>query len=578
MYSSPLAERVYPMLSRHQSMVLALMLLFLYIVLLQPAGDGLGKALFIVHMGLFIVWQPLVEGRQRLSLAGTAWLTVLVIAMTALLSGWLLLLWTMMLAAIVGGRVLLSGSPRQRWAHLLALSFLVLALLLLAVPSALVRAELPDGLRTVGHVLLPLLLFIVAILPAPQRPAVENEAIDFVNSVLVLLLLAVLVLGSLSSMVLFYQSYATALLQSLFGLGGVLLFLGWVWNPHLGFSGIESFVSRYLMSVGMPAEQWLQSLADLAMRENDPVRFVDAACVQLASRLPWIRRVDWRTESAEGSVGKGEGHRAEFRHQEVTITLITRYPLPPSLAWHANLLAQFLAEFYADKQRAQRLHEISYLQAVHETGARLTHDVKNLLQSLQTLVFAVEHAEAENSDEFRSLIRRQLPLIASRLNVTLDKLRAPGIAIDEQQLPLGQWWESMRLRYQAASWIRFDTAKIAPEQLVYTAILSSVVDNLIGNIEQKRAVEPAVNLTIALRSSASGICLIVCDDGSAIPKSIADELLRHPVNSQNGLGIGLYQSARLARQFGYEITLASNETGEVCFKIQLAKAGVVSAR
>lgn len=554
-------------------MVLALLLLFLYLVLNQPVGDSLGKALFIAHMGIFIVWQPLVEGRQRLSVKGTASLAVLVAAMTVLLNGWLLLLWTMMLAAIVGGRVLLSGSPRQRWAHLLALSFLVLALLLLAVPAAVSRAELPDGLTAVRRVLLPLLLLVLTVLPAPQKSRAENEAIDFVNSVLVLLLLGVLVLGSLSGMVLFYESYAMALLQSLFGLGGVLLFLGWVWNPHLGFAGIESFVSRYLMSVGMPAEQWLQSLADLALREDDPARFVGAACELLAARLPWIRRVIWQTDSGDGSVGNGKGHSAEFHHQEVTIILITRYPLPPSLAWHANLLAQFLAEFYADKQRAQRLHEFSYLQAVHETGARLTHDVKNLLQSLQTLVFAVEHAEAENSDEFRSLVRRQLPLIASRLAVTLEKLRAPGIAIDEQQVELAQWWESLKSRYQAASWVHFDAAEMPPARMIFAAILSSVVDNLIGNVEQKRAVETRVRLTVALRSSVTGIGIDVCDDGSAIPNAIADQLLRHPVTSQNGLGIGLYQAARLARQFGYEVILTSNKANKVCFKILLTKDG-----
>ena len=47
-----------------------------------------------------------------------------------------------------------------------------------------------------------------------------------------------------------------------------------------------------------------------------------------------------------------------------------------SLLWPA--LAQVLGEFYFAKLREERLREQSYVQAVHETGARLTHDVKNL--------------------------------------------------------------------------------------------------------------------------------------------------------------------------------------------------------
>ena len=57
----------------------------------------------------------------------------------------------------------------------------------------------------------------------------------------------------------------------------------------------------------------------------------------------------------------------------------------PTLHWHLHLLGQLLGEFYVAKLREEKLRQASYLQAVHETGARMTHDIKNLLQSLNVL-------------------------------------------------------------------------------------------------------------------------------------------------------------------------------------------------
>jgi hypothetical protein len=41
-----------------------------------------------------------------------------------------------------------------------------------------------------------------------------------------------------------------------------------------------------------------------------------------------------------------------------------------------------------------------------------------------------------------------------------------------------------------------------------------------------------------------------------------------PLPSANGLGVGLYQAAKLARDTGYELALASNQRGAVCFTLQ----------
>jgi hypothetical protein len=59
----------------------------------------------------------------------------------------------------------------------------------------------------------------------------------------------------------------------------------------------------------------------------------------------------------------------------------------------------------------------------------------------------------------------------------------------------------------------------------------------------------------------------VCDTGSAVPDAVAANLLRTPIASSRGLGIGLYQAARQAESSGYRLALESNRDGEVCFAL-----------
>ena len=63
------------------------------------------------------------------------------------------------------------------------------------------------------------------------------------------------------------------------------------------------------------------------------------------------------------------------------------------------------------------------------------------------------------------------------------------------------------------------------------------------------------------------VALRVCDSGSAVPPEIESRLMRAPVSSRGGLGIGLYQAARQAEAAGYQLALEANRDGEVCFAL-----------
>lgn len=538
----------------------------LYLVLWQRPDTLLGKTLFLVHLGLFMLWQPFVHTEQRLSGRALTLIVVAVVLAALGVRGWLLATWIMMLAGIVGGKVLLFGERSERAFYLLALGFLVMALLLLAAPMAAPMIRLPPQIATLAFWVLPAALGVMALLPRGREESPSAEVVDFVYSLFVFLLLAVLMLGSLAAMLMFDSGYVEALLQVLLLMGVVLLVLGWAWNPHAGFSGLGNLFSRYMMSIGLPVEQWLAALADLALRETDPERFVEQACADMARRLPWVRGGEWAAGGREGRFGQADGKRSEFAHEGLVLALYTRHPLSPTLNWHFNLLAQLLAEFHADKRRAQALKELSYMQAIHETGARLTHDVKNLLQSLNALCAAVAEPGAEASPAYRALLQRQLPAISARLGETLAKLRVPQESALAGRQAAGRWWADLQQRVAGYAWLQLDGAP-AEDAWIPGEAFSGVVENLIHNAEEKRLREPALGLRIHWEHGPLGGELVVCDNGSAVAEELARRLTVTPVPSESGLGIGLYQAARYAEACGYQLRLEENRPGRVCFRL-----------
>jgi C4-dicarboxylate-specific signal transduction histidine kinase len=72
---------------------------------------------------------------------------------------------------------------------------------------------------------------------------------------------------------------------------------------------------------------------------------------------------------------------------------------------------------------------------------------------------------------------------------------------------------------------------------------------------------------VRLSCNRQGCVLTVCDNGDPLPQDLTRQLFEAPVASNSGLGVGLYQAARFAREQGYVLRLASNERGRVCFAL-----------
>jgi signal transduction histidine kinase len=546
---------------RYWGFVLVAMLALLHVAAVRGVTDTWARGLLLAHLGLFLLWQPFLRGQHQVSISQVLLIVIAAAGVMLKLDWWLLAFWVVVLAGLVGGKIYQQNARWQRRFHLLILLYLLSLLAVVILPEIAPRQEISDELRLAAQYGLPLILLVAVFLPIEPEGPDAAQVIDFFYSVFVMLLLGIVILGSFTFMTLGRTSYLQALTYTVFAIAAMVLLLGLAWDPRTGYAGLNVFFSRYLFSIGLPVEKWLFFLAELSQAEVRPERFLGEAVAALM-RLQWVAGVEWRGAHGEGSAGEKTPYTVNFENSELALTLHSRYRTSPALQWHLTLLGQLLGEFYIAKLREQKLKQQSYLEAVHETGARMTHDVKNLLQSLNALCAVAAREPEGDPAQLHALIRRQLPVIARRLGDTLDRLQQPNTQT-EPLTPADEWWESLALQYRDKR-VEFAAEGLRPGVRIPRGLFDSVADNLLQNALAKREADPAVKVRVTLVCGES-VELRVCDTGRAVRAELVATLLRAPVGSGSGLGIGLYQAARQAEASGYLLELSQNRDGEVCF-------------
>ena len=540
------------------------MLVTLHLALLTGVDSVWSRPLLFAHLGLFLIWQPLWRGEEKLGTGGA--LTIIGISVVALLwlNWWLLAFWVSGLFSLVGGRVFTFQSGRERLRYLLAMAYLLAVLLFWLTPQLLVLPTAGEASRDLMVMVLPFLMLGMVLVPQSSERLKKTVAVDLVYSILLFMLLILLVLGSLAFMSLGHVEYYEALLRTLFSMALLLFVLGWLWNPLLGFAGFQAVFSRYFLNIGTPFEHWLKQLAKISQQEPSIAIFMQKVAV-LFSELDWLSGFSWECEHGHGEQGAVSKHKLEIVEQDLHMTLYTRQSVAPAVLLHIHLLTQLLAYFYHAKKHEQRLREMARLQAVHETGARLTHDLKNMLQSLLALTSIAEQDPAQA----QPILQRQLPLLVQRIEMTLGKLKVPKAEAEAVMVPLSAWWSSLQQRQQHRN-LQWTTNSELGEQLIPCTLFDCIADNLIDNARNKRLREPDIIVRIGLVERP--LQFSVCDDGSAIPPEKASRIMHTVVNSEDGLGVGLFQVASWAKQSGYLLKLKENLAGRVCFEISEQQA------
>lgn len=543
---------------------LAAMLLLLHFAIWSDFESLVPRALMLAHLGLFFIWQPLWRRDQRLPLRGGILFVLFTTGFIYWLNWWILCGWIILLIGLVAGQTLESIAERR--AYLLTLIFLVSELLIRSVTELFDIHNIDSTIYQLfrfGLILLPVLIVVVT---RKHQPENQVRPVDFFRGIIVSMIVTLLAVGSLLNMYYSGIEYPLALFQSLLALSIFLFALSWLSSPVIGFSGLAQLWERSLLNIGTPFEQWLSELADLAEREKLPDSFVMAAMKKLVD-LPWIEGVHWQLKDHEETVGFKARNRLDLSTGSLKVSLYTRRAIGPTLLMHSKLLIQLVHHFYIAKERELEMMQQTHLQAIYETGARVTHDIKNLLQSLQTITSLLESDELQENEkpsQAQALLKKQLPYLTQRLQLALDKLRDPE-DVTIEHMSLQNWWKKLQNRLNAEE-ITFQ-ALISSNPIIPYDLFDSVIENLLENASFKKQLEPDLKITISLMTHDSVVKLSVCDSGNPVPEMLAKKLFIQPVDSQSGLGIGLYQAARQAELNGFRLKLVHNEKGRVCFQL-----------
>ncbi len=558
--------------------VILAMLLSLHAALVSPLGSEFERAWLLVHFGLFLLWQPFVSTDQELNILAI----VLLVAITAVvlygLAPWMLVAWLAILIGIMGGKVFTQQAARPGRFYVAAVFYLFAILLIWAVPLFLLGISVfPMGLQTVVTFFLPMVLISMVFLPYRAEDETNAQVFDFFYSLLIFQLVVVLVLGSISAMRVTDNQYFQAVVLTVLAFAMGLFILGVLWGPRAGFGGLRTYFSRYLMSVGMPFELWMRRIAELSETDMSSARFLQHAMNEVAT-MPWLIGADWKSPDGADSFGddnKLKSHAASFRIHRLDMTFYSESRLSPAMVLHLRLLAQVVGEFYEGKRREQTLKQNTYIQAVHETGARLTHDIKNLLQSLYALASAgsVEaqkprpELDRRPPSPYEALLGRQLPQLTKRLQTTLDKLQNPAVNTQGVTMRGSEWWAEAVARHVDTG-VSF-SATGDMNEMIPAVLFDTVLENCLENARQKKQREPEIQINVDYHSGPEPT-LAITDTGSAITASAKADLFRVPIvdSASGGLGIGLFQAAKQAEQEGCVLRVAGNVTGMVCFVLE----------
>ena len=148
-----------------------------------------------------------------------------------------------------------------------------------------------------------------------------------------------------------------------------------------------------------------------------------------------------------------------------------------------------------------------------------------------------------------------MPLIIDRLRDALTKLQNPE-KTSNPETALEAWWReaedhhaSMGVEFRNLIYERIHDG-IRDARRIPGDLFHSVLDNLLENAYYKRRVESGLDITVTLASRGRHLALTVCDNGSVIGPETANQLIKQPVPSRSGHGIGLYQAAKRAEMWG----------------------------
>lgn len=544
------------LLERSSHRLLGVAFLALHYSIWNLEDVAFSNTLFLIHIGLFLVWQPFLNHKTQIRTRPTLILLLSIFSVTYLGGSWAQSIWVVFLIGIMSSYRLNTLADKLIYTSIII--YLLIELFGGLIPKNIRPEEALVNVTFIEYLTLAILALIIF---APLRAgSLRNYSSDLLYSIIAVAIVVLIALTTVIWMSEGQYGYYTSLIYSFITLAGILIIFNMIFRPNMEIGLIAQFKDRYLLNLGTPFEAFLINTADIVDRTDDPDEFLKIVFDEL-TRLGWIAGFTWVTDQSEGSSGQKSEHSNLFKIEDVEVTVYSIHELGQALHLHCKLLLRIIMIFYASKKREVSLLQRAHMQAIHETGARLTHDIKNLIQSL-TLMLSTANIKSPTSDE---LFIKNLEIITQRLQQTLVKLRNPE-HISEQKALLSVWWASLEKRFEQEN-IAY-SGNLTEDRQIPIEVFNNVVDNLLDNAISKRKKETQISIHIELESSKDQFNLTVSDTGSRVPAPIAQSLGLNPVKSRSGFGIGLYQASKQAKAHQYELKLDCNEDNNVRFSLK----------
>ena len=108
---------------RQQTIILVLMLEVLHLSIWLDFTSPLSRSLMLVHLGLFLIWQPVWPGDEKLAWHNGLLFIILTVAFVIWMNWLFLFFWLVLLTGFCGGRT--SIHRRERYINILVLVFLI---------------------------------------------------------------------------------------------------------------------------------------------------------------------------------------------------------------------------------------------------------------------------------------------------------------------------------------------------------------------------------------------------------------------------------------------------------------------
>ncbi len=540
--------------------ILASILLLYHLLIWGVEEHLLQFSLTFILYGLFLLWQPLWSKQAKVTRTPVALVALVCILLAYSFPNESLVFFGLIVSGLIGSRLL--GQSAFRSFDLLALLIITLEMAVGLVPDTFDQIQLPplftEYMQTV--ILVPVLLFFFA--PNPDHRAQGRSQVDLMHGLLASTLLFIVLLGGIVINLLYGVDYIDGLLLTVFIVATLTIGISWFWNPGIGYSGIGVLWNRYAMTIGGPFETWINTLTTLIEeRYLSPNEYLEAACEYLVEN-DWLNSIEWHFENFKISAGEKKG--ARFEHQldhNLTVVLYFKANSGTALEQHTILLIRMAYQFYLAKLNQEKVRVQEHFATIHHTGARLTHDIKNILQSIKTSIEILDmNRESRGTQQ---LLQTNLNQIGARLENTLNKLRAPKLDTHVNLVNCRKWIKRVGKQHNSNPRMFFHS-DIENNLELPIDLFDSVADNLINNALKKPS---ATQIDVRLMSSADVIVLSVCDNGDALPSEMEKSLFSQPVSSGTGMGIGLYQAAIMAHAFNYKLELSQNERSRVCFNL-----------